>query len=201
MQQHRYRVAVAVALAGLAVAAIWARAMSTGDDRSEIIVRSGSLIFENGTAADPGTPWAPRDTFLHEFKPEEPATGDKFKGVKNFEVTFVNPYGPLSAACAGTLTGKLVQVEYTKADGTTVQMKVRLRNFAGVGKSEPKVDPQGNDGLQAIPNTSPPQLALADNGGYISRISVDRIDCSFSPAPDLTRQQAFFVKIQPKAEP
>lgn len=185
---------------GLTLAVAWIHGAVQGDDdRSQIIVRSGSLIFENGTPAQPGTPWADEDTFLHEYKPQEPASGPEFKGVKNFEVSFLNAYAPLSQACSQTLTGKQIQIDYTKADGSTVTMKVRLRNHGLFGKSEPKVDPQGAT-LKRDNAVSPPRLTFEDTGGYISRVSVDKVDCSFSPALDLTRQQGFQVQIQPKAD-
>src|SRR4051812_41110881 len=84
-------IAVAALALGLTAAGVLgAKAIAAGDDRGQIIVRSGSLIVESGTDKEPGPGWS-ADNLFGEFKPKDPP-GKEFKGVKEFEVWFEKPY-------------------------------------------------------------------------------------------------------------
>jgi len=186
-------------LALLALAAAWLAASSASDDdRGPIIVRAGSLIFENGPGPTPAMPWI-QDDVLDEWKPLD----NSYQGIKGFEVTFEHLYAP--STCAGTaLAGDQVDIEYTTGAGKVVPTRVRKRRAHGLGlygKQEPKIDPRGNALRVAVSST--PQLVLDDaTRGYISKVTVGKVSCDFPappPAPDPAREK-FLVRIQPKAD-
>jgi hypothetical protein len=189
-RRHRRLLTIAIVVA----AAGWLTAKIPGgeDDRGQIIVRSGSLIIESGTVATPGPAWA-KDSHLGEWKP----TDADFKGISGFEVTFADPYGPLT--CSPPLFDNEVRIEYTRGDGSLAKMKLRRRFKNLFGKPEPKVDPDGLT-LTDVTGATPPQLRLEDTGGYISKIIVGLAVCRFDPPASPAARANFRIIVQPKAD-
>ena len=205
----------------LALTAAWlqARGSANDEDRSQIIVRAGSIIIENGKGKGtiPPTRWS-QDAVLGEWKPED----NGFRGVKTFEVTFDNAY----AACGGvgsvspapklpSMTGENVAIDFSypakdkKGNDVTAVATIRVQrrraHWAGLfGKQEPKLVP----GAVAFKDTSvspppaPQQLTSQGvSGGWVSRIAVPGATCVL-PRPDSEQMRTNFnVLIQPKAEP
>jgi hypothetical protein len=170
------------------------------DDRPPIIVRSGSLLFENGTAAVPGSAWS-MDTILDEWKP----AGSGFKSIRSFAVTFENVYGQSSCQSA-TLTGDAVDIEYTSGGvtGAVVKMRIHKRrsHLLGLfGRNEPKVDPEGHTLTANVASTVPQLIYTDPTGGYISKITVaGNAECVIPPPSTDAARLAFQVLIQPKAK-
>jgi len=193
---NKRRVAAIVFAVALAAAYLSAR---TDDDRSRIIVRSGSLLFDNGTAAMPGSAWS-KDLLLDEWKPVD----SNYRGISGFAVSFEGVYAP-SACQSSTMTGEDVEIEYTKGSGgQTVKLRFKKRRshlFGLFGKNEPKLEEKGNK-LEANAASTVPELIYADpNGGFISKVTVKgSAECAIPPPPNDAARLAFQVYIQPKAE-
>ena len=192
---NRRRIA-AIVLA-VALAATYLSARVDDDDRSRIIVRGGSLIFDNGTAAMPGSAWS-KDLLLDEWKPVD----SNYKGISGFAVSFEGVYAP-SACQSSTMTGDDVEIEFTKTDGRIAKMKFRKRrsHLIGLfGKNEPKLQEQGNT-LTVNAASTVPELVFADPAGHISKVTVKgNAECPIPPPPNEPARLAFHVYIQPKAE-
>ena len=212
MKKKRPFIWVAAALL-VAVAVGWLSAQS--DDRPPIIVTNGSFYLTNGdpSSSIQPTPWTD-DVILGEWKPVDA----NYKGIRGFEVSFENSYA--SAVCPDAssvppakpvkpLSGEVVKIEYTSADGKTiVRTKLhRRREFLlGLfGKNEPKVNkPESGKDFTAVTSTrlefeDPP---VGTSQGYISKVSVGGTDCAFGapPSPPSTARTDFRVRIQPKAD-
>jgi hypothetical protein len=193
---------VAVAVLVVALAGVWlsARGSSDDDDRSRIIVRSGSLLFDNGTAAMPGSAWS-KDSVLDEWKPVD----SNYKGISGFAVTFENVYAP-SACQSATVTGDDVEIEYTNGGVTGQVVKFRLRKrrshlFGLFGKNEPKLEEKGHPLTVNNASTAPELVYTDPTGGYISKVTVKgSAACAIPPPPNEAARLAFEVYIQPKAE-
>ena len=192
---------VAGIVLAVALAAAWLSARGTDDDdRSRIIVRGGSLLFDNGTAAMPGSAWT-KDSVLDEWKPAD----SNYKGIRGFEVTFEHVYAP-SACQSATVTGEDVEIEYTNGGVTGKVVKFRFKkrrsHLLGLfGKNEPKLEQNGN-ALTVNDASTVPELVYADpTGGYISKVTVKgSAACAIPPPPDNAARLAFQVYIQPKAD-
>jgi hypothetical protein len=187
-----------IAAVGLAVAGLIGA--SDDDDRPQIIVRAGSLLFDNGTAAMPGSAWT-KDSVLDEWKPAD----SNYKGIRGFEVTFEHVYAP-SACQSATVTGDDVEIEYTNGGVTGQIVKFRLKkrrsHLLGLfGKNEPKLEQKGN-ALTVNNASTVPELVYADpTGGFISKVTVQgSAACVIPPPPDNAARLAFEVYIQPKAD-
>jgi hypothetical protein len=184
----------------LAVALAAAYLSAQGDDRSRIIVRSGSLLFDNGTAAEPGSAWS-RDLVLDEWKPVD----SDYKGISGFAVSFEGVYAP-SACQSSTMTGEHVEIEYTKGGGTGQPVKLRFKKrrshlFGLFGKNEPKLEEKGTR-LEVNTASTVPELIYADQtSGFISKVTVQgSAECAIPPPPNDAARLAFHVYIQPKAD-
>jgi len=191
------RLAAIVLAVALAAAYLSAR---TDDDRSRIIVRSGSLLFDNGTAAMPGSAWS-KDLLLDEWKPVD----SDYKGISGFAVTFEGVYAP-SACQSSTMTGEDVEIEYTTGGtpGEVIKLRVKRRrsHLIGLfGKHEPKIEEKGHK-LEVNAASTVPELVFADpTHGFISKVTVrGSAACSIPPPPNDAARLAFQVYIQPKAE-
>ena len=193
----RWTLAAAIAVG----AGAWLHALAMDeDDRPPIIVRSGSLLFDNGSAAMPGSAWS-KDLLLDEWKP----TDSNYKGISGFAVSFEGVYAP-SACQSATTTGDDVEIEYTNGGvtGQVVRLKFKKRrsHLLGLfGKHEPKLEEKGNT-LTANAASTVPELVYADpTNGYISKVKVKgQTECPIPPPPTDAARLAFRVKIQPKAD-
>ena len=192
-------IVAAVLCATLAVSWLSARA-AIDDDRSVIIVRSGSLLFDNGTAAMPGSAWT-KDSILDEWKPLDA----DYKSISGFAVRFEGVYAP-STCQSSTMTGEDVEIEYTKGGvtGGVVKLRVKKRRshlLGLLGKHEPKVAENGNT-LKVNTAINVPELIYADpTAGYISKVKVKgHAECAIPAPPDTAARLGFKVLIQPKAK-
>jgi len=200
----------------MAVGIAWISAQGPGDDddRSQIIVRSGSIIIENGKGNIPPTPWT-HDAVLSELKPQDKG----FKEVSGFEVTFENAYAACGASTPSTppvsipaMTGNDVGIDFSyskvvrgasTAAVTTVHFHLRKAHLGGLaGKEEPKLDDLGftDTSTQPPPALQQLQAPLASDA-WISRVVVasNGSPCTFPAPPDDQTRRNFHVLLQPKA--
>jgi len=192
---------IAAVVLAVALAAAYVSARMEDDDRSRIIVRSGSLLFDNGTAAVPGSAWS-KDLLLDEWKPVD----SNYRSITGFAVSYEGVYAP-SACQSATTTGDDVEIEYTNGGvtGQVVRLRFKKRRshlFGLFGKNEPKLQEQGHT-LTVNAASTVPELVYADpTGGYISKVKVQgQAECVIPPPPNDAARLAFHVLIQPKAKP
>jgi hypothetical protein len=205
----------------IAIAAVWlhARPAAEDDDRPQIIVRSGSVIIENGNGTKPPTPWT-RDSVLGEWKPAD----DNFREAVGFDVTFEKAYADCNASTVSSspvtipaMDGKEIQIEFSykkvarvgqanslaAVDAVAkVHFHLRRSHWGGAfGKYEPKLDDLGFADTTTQPPPASQQLMFPlPNDALISRVIVaGNSPCAFPAPPDDATRKNFHVLIQPKA--
>jgi hypothetical protein len=157
------------AIAVLAVATAVAYALGFFDfngneERPPIIVRGGSIVFENQLVSGTGQSkrWVPSGT--KKWKPDH----QEGKRINDFEVTFTG------VQCA-TLTGHPVRITRTNGSGATETYDIKREGWLRV---DPKVvAPQTVDLVvnNAIPKAT---LTSPDTGGAITEVRIGGSSCA-----------------------
>jgi len=185
------RVVVATAIvAALVLAGAWAiqrfdllddPEWDGSEERPPIIVRNGSILFENGDPSDSSTlkshwhDWA-QDLTTPKWKPDH----DDGYHVNSYQVTTTGVIG------CSPLTGREVTINYTLTDNSVKAFTFAIQKKFGMkayNRKEPKLNP-GNVSLTATPmdvaNNVPARLTFAESG-YISKVFTDTnaTGCSF----------------------
>jgi len=176
------------------------------EDRSQIIVRGGSAIFDDGTGtkAKPwksGNPTNPNDK--KKWQPDQ----DKGAPVSAYAVTVQQPAGapgtPSTPCPTLALLGQTVILEYT-TDKSTNPPTVEQFTFSIVvspkGKAEPMLS--STVGLDQSP-TIPSQLTYMPQTGWLSKVTIGGTDpaapsesCSFDD-PSTSSTAKAIVAIKP----
>jgi len=178
------------------------------EDRSQIIVRGGSAIFDDGTGSNArpwkgGNPNNPRDK--KKWQPDQPG-GAK---VSAYAVTVQQPpnaAGTPSTPCPTLpLVGQVVTLEYT-VDPNVVPPKTEQFTFSIVTANNPsgKPEPLLSSSVDLDQSSSTPsQLTYDPNMGWLSKVTIGGSDpsapsqsCSFDN-PNSTSTPKAVVAIQP----
>ncbi len=144
------------------------------EERPPIIVRNGSIVFENDLVGSTGQSkhWVPSGS--HKWKPDH----DKGLRVREFHVTFTG------VEC-DPMTGQPVDI--TRSTGESFQVKRE-----GVFRVDPK-DKAPQDATMTPDNSLPKATLTSDDaGGYITEVRIGNQRCNTSEA------KAVIVTIKPQ---
>jgi hypothetical protein len=168
---------IAAALGGILIGCTRSGKVATLDDedRSQIIVRGGSAIFDDGSGANahgwmPGNPGNPRDK--KQWQPNQPNGAS----VSSYAVTVqlpANAVGNPSTPCPTLpLVGKLVTVEYTLYTPPTPPAPLQFTfSFVQVNPSG-KMGPLLASTVDLDATSTASQLIYDQQEGWISKVTV-----------------------------
>lgn len=193
--------AIAVALGGILVGCTAKGVKILDDDRSQIIVRGGSAIFEDGTgskASDwgPGNPHDPND------RKKWRSTQANGAPVNTYGVTVQRPAqapGQPSNPCpAVPFEGSLVTIDYT-INGRTEHFTFSIDTSGSSGRGEPLLTSTVD--LDQSPSNKSQLTYQPAGGGWISQVTVtdgsQSQSCSFADPSGGSTTKAI-ITIQPR---
>ena len=157
----RQKLMVGAAIVAVGIVAYFGlRAFFADEERPPIIVRGGSLYFENKSAKRPGKPWQkPDQNNPKEWEPND--NGGK-------KVSYYQVYFTGGGADCVPAEAESVVVNFVDDSGTAKTYRVTTRSDRPIviGPDAMNVDPNDNTRL------------IASTGGRVESIVVDSVRCS-----------------------